>query len=1041
MHHRAPRGLQLFAILLVLFLGVAALVPLTARGAAQIVGIVSTCGGPLPFVDSATVTLVDVNGIVPPVTTTTDGGGSYVFNQPPTASYTISVNRSGWYSGSTTTPVRFDGTTTKSIDLCLTEYVSPPNPKVLAVTVMSGGSPIRGATVAAYQPTNPTGRIQLVTQGTTGTTGVVNLTLWPAVFTLRSSAPGFATVESSVDVSATSSVTVTLAGTSVLFGHVRDPDLVPISVGVVAWLYNPAAANTSISRLIPATVGGSLYQFETARTPNGAYTLIVDANGYRSSSQSVTVTGTPTLLDVTLQPATKEQYTTTVAYGAADWNNLTVWRNVTLNADSTLPGLDPPGLRNLRLQIDATLGNGDGTLSAGEITAFQNWLTAKGPGYVTTDGFFTTNSRSYNSTLSSFALSLSNTLGTPNAKVWINTTAQYKIKGAPPYIANGGKTYFVNLTMIPDKNVSVYQDYLYFVSFPKKYELNSTPSTISPAGAPVTISNYTTVTVDPGVWTGLPPAPATYQYRMVVSQSLQGVARAKVIAPAGKFNVVNATFTNYQAYVANNTTITFSAGDSFDPNGPASNNNFTWRFTPNATGWGLQPQYKYLQSGQYIVNLTMREGGGNLSFRNITIWADDQLPVARIHTNRTGAGSANGMKLKVDEGITVRFDGALSSDLAYLDNPNKDGKILDSGYAWDFNGDRVTDKTGRIVDWTFTKPGLFKVNLTVTDSVGWKGANATITAQVNDTKAPVPAFDILDPLKDWAVITSPIEQRTIALNASKSTDDYNTNATLNYTWTIPGPITGMSTQTNHTLWGSNVSFAWLEWNNSYKVTLSVRDSGFRDADPAKPNTGNFTRNVNVQIDPLLHADLRLEAGTLKVTPTDPAEGDLVTVTVNVTNKPGRASAGNVTTEVRTISGGVTAVVSSQAEWFDKNGNPKGADHTIPSDSTVKLVFTVRLYGQGNKTLQAYVFDKSEPYTWITPENKASIPINVRQPWWQPWAIAGAVIGVIVLFVFGMYFRRKVKAGEWRPLRGRRGEKGGEEERKPRREVKEEKKRL
>src|SRR5437660_442246 len=148
----------------------------------------------------------------------------------------------------------------------------------------------------------------------------------------------------------------------------------------------------------------------------------------------------------------------------------------------------------------------------------------------------------------------------------------------------------------------------------------------------------------------------------------------------------------------------------------------------------------------------------------------------------------------------------------------------------------------------------------------------------------------------------------------------------------------MSTQTNHTLWGSNVSFAWLEWNNSYKVTLSVRDSGFRDADPAKPNTGNFTRNVNVQIDSLLHADLRLEAGTLKVTPTDPAEGDLVTVTVNVTNKPGRASAGHVTTDVRTL-------------------------------------------------------------------------------------------------------RRGVKAGEWRPLRGRRGEKGGEEERKPRRKVKEEKKRL
>ena len=1039
MHHRAPRGLQAFAILLVLFLGIAALVPLTARGAAQIVGVVSTCGGPLPFVDAATVTLIDVNGIAPPRTATTDGGGAYVFDQPPTASYTISVNRSGWYAGSTTTPVRFDGTATKTIDLCLFEYVSPPNPKVLAVTVQSGGSPVRGATVAAYQPTNPTGRIQFVTQGTTGTTGVTNLTLWPATFTLRTSAPNLATVETSVDVSLTSSTTVTLAGTSILFGHVKNGNGTFLSSGVVAWLYNPSALNTSIARLIPGTVSGSLYKFETARTPTGTYTLIVDADKYLTSSQSVTVTATPQLLDVVLQPSPPERYATAVAYGAADWNNLTIWRNVTLNPDSTLPGLGPPNLRNLRLQIDATLGNGDGTLSAGEITAFQAWLTAKGPGYVTSDGFFTTNSRSYNSTLSSFILTLSNTLGTPNARVWINTTAQYKIKAAPPFIANGAKTYFVNLTLIPDQNVSVYQDYVYFVSFPKKYELNSTPSTISPSGAPVTISNFTTVTVDPGVWTGPPPAPSTYQYRMIVSQSLQGVARAKVIAPAGKFFVVNATFTNYQAYVANNTTITFSAADSFDPNGPASNNNFTWRFTPNATGWGLTPQYKYLQSGPYTVNLTMLEGGANISFRDITIWVDDQLPVARIHTNRTGAGSANGRLLKVDEGIAIRFDGALSTDLAYLNAPNKDGRILDSGYAWDFDGDHKTDKTGRIVDWPFPKPGLFTVNLTVTDSVGWKGANATMTAQVNDTKAPVPAFDIFDSSKDWAATTSPTEQRTVALNGSRTTDDHDPNTTLNYTWTIPGPITGMPTQTNHTLWGMNVTFAWLEWNNSYKVTLAVRDTGFRGNDPKKPNTGFLNRTVNVQVDPLLHADLKVDAGTLKVTPMDPAEGDLVTVTVNVTNKAGRATAGNVTTEIRTISGGVTTVVTSAADWFDSNGNPVG--HTIASGSSVKLVFTVRLYGQGNKSLQAYVYDKSEPYTWITPENRGQTTINVRQPGWQPYAIAVAVIGIIVLFVFAMYFRRKVKAGEWRPLRGRRGEKGGEEERKPRREVKEEKKRL
>jgi hypothetical protein len=86
-----------------------------------------------------------------------------------------------------------------------------------------------------------------------------------------------------------------------------------------------------------------------------------------------------------------------------------------------------------------------------------------------------------------------------------------------------------------------------------------------------------------------------------------------------------------------------------------------------------------------------------------------------------------------------------------------------------------------------------------------------------------------------------------------------------------------------------------------------------------------------------------------------------------------------------------------------------------------------------------VYDTSEPYTWLV-DNRASTTLNVRQPAWQPYAIAGSVIGIIVLFVFGMYARRKIKAGEWRPIRGRR-EKGAEGEKRPRREEKEEKKRL
>jgi len=1027
---RARREIEALAILLVILLGVSALLPLTAAAAAQVTGFISTCGGPAIPVPGATVTLVDASGIAPPATATTDGGGVYVFMGPPPASYTIAANQSAYYSAESGTPVRFDGSQTKRIDLCMYPHGTPTSK--LAVTVLNGATPVPGATVAAFQSTNPTNRIQLVAQGTTGSTGVVNLTVWDATFQLRTSAALLPTVESTVVVSGPTSFTVNLASVPlVLFGHVQNPSGAFLGSGVVAWLYNPLAANTSLSRLIPGTVTASFFQFETARVPNAAYTLIVDADGYLSSKESITIPGVSNPHDVTLQPAPPERYDTTVAYGTADWNNLTAWRNLTLNADSTLPGLGPTNLRDLRLQIDSTLGNGDGTLSAGEIAAFQTWVCGKGPAYVATDGFFTTNGRAYNSTAGPCGLTVSPTLTNPNGGVWINTTTAtpYKIKGAPPYLAPGAKTYFVNMTMVADSNVSAYKNYTYTVVLPKKYELNTT--TVLPTNAPVTTQNFTRFTVDPGVTSGKP------QIRMTVSQSLNGTARAKITAPAGKFYVQNATFTNYQAYVANNTNLTFSAGDSFDPNDHVTEANFTWRFTTNPvdTRYGISPVYKYRQNGTYTVGLTLRETGGNLSYRNITVYVDDQTPVARIRTNRTGSASANGVTLKVDQGIEVRFDGGLSTDLAY---PGKDGKILDSGYVWDFDGDGKVDRTGRIQNYSFPKPGLFKVNLTVTDSVGWKGANATMRAQVNDTKAPVSAFDILDPSKDWTAITSPIERRTIALNASKTTDDYDKTATLNFTWTIPGPIVGLPTGVaNHTFWGVNVSFAWQEWNNSYAVLLSVRDTGFGSG---KPNTGNLTRKINVQIDPLLHADLRIDAGTLKITPAEPAEGDLVTITVNVTNKPGRAIAQDVTTEVRSISGGQTTVVSSQAEWHDKNGTSKGADHTIASGATVKLVFSVRLYGQGNKTVQVYVADKTEPYTWITPENRASTTVNVRQPWWQPYAIVASVVGVIVLFVFAMYFRRKVKAGEWRPLRGRRGERV-EGEKKPRREVKEEKKRL
>ena len=1017
--HRAIRTLAVF---LVLALGVAALLPLIARGAGQVSGAVSTCTTVTPPVSGAVVSLIDANGINPTLTTTTNSGGFYTFT-PPSGSYTVSVSRAGYYSNATTVPKRFDGTSPTRIDLCL--VLQPIPAKVLKVHVQSAGSPISGATVAAFNISNPTGKPQLVRSNTTNATGDANLTLWAGVFQLRTSAPFYQIDQSNVDVSGTSSVTISLIAGIGVFGQVVDPDGNFLGSGVVAWLYNPSAPVTSAYRLIAGTVSSSFFDI---RAPPGTYKIIVDADGHLAYENTVTLPGVTNPYDVTLQPAPQEEYQTTVSYGSTDWSNLTVWRNLTLNADSTLTGLAPANLRDLRLQVDATLGDNNGLLAPLEITLFHDWLVTKGPAYITTDGFFTTNGRAYVN-VSSYTVTVDK-LDVPGSRVWINTTSKYVVKQAPPWIATRAKNYFVNVTTIPDTNVSVYQNYSYVVILPKSYELNTT--SIVPSTAPMRIANFTRVTIDPGVTSGTP------QVRMKISQSLNGTARAKVDNPVGKFYVKNVTFTNYQAFVAGNTTLVFSANDSYDPNGHLANANFTWKFTPNPLDvrHGIDPAFNYTRAGNFTVNLKIVFVGGNVTFRNITVIVDDQHPVARIKTNRTGTGNANNTTLKVDEGILVKFDGGLSTDLAFVGQP---GVILNPGYSWDFNGDHIADAVGRIVNHTFQKPGNFTVNLTVTDSVGWKSVNASLTAIVNDTKGPVAAFDVLDPSNDWAVITSPIEQKQIALNASRTKDDFNNLTALNFTWFIPGPIVGRQ-GLNNTFWGSNITFTWREWNNSYRIFLAVHDKGFPTG---RVNYGNITRNVTVQIDSLLHADLRVDGTTLKVTPGNPEEGATVTVSINVTNKMARKWATSVVTNLSATSGGQTTLVTSQAEWFDKTGNtPFRANHSIGPGETAKIVFTGQLFGQGNKTLQAYIYDASEPYTWLV-DNKASTTVNVRQPAWQPYAIAGSVIGIIALFVFGMYARRKIKAGEWRPIRGRRKERGGGEEgeKRPRREEKEEKKRL
>jgi hypothetical protein len=1040
MNPRGHRGIAAVLMLLALVLSAMALLPARAQASsAQITGLVSQCGSGTTFIGGAQVTLSDANGMLPSLSTTTAVDGTFAFT-PPSSNYTIAVTKSGYYSNNTPlpptpSPFRFDGSSTITVDTCLD--AQPASPGVVTFTVVNGANPtqkIGGATISAYNPARlPTPYSALVfTNTTNATTGVSVEHLWNASFEVRVTASGYLPFIQTMGITAPSSIQISMtAGVSVV-GHARNAAGQFVSAGLTGWLYSPSTPKYSGTKAIPAVVSGSLFSFSA---PAGTYQMIVDANGYTAYDQPITVTSGTLSQDVTLQTSPQERYQTTVQFGTRDWNNFTVYRNLTLNPDTTLPGLGPAGLRDLRQQINFTLGNGQGsgTASVEDQAAFQAWIAQNGPLYVTTDSFLLVNGKSFDSSITSYSVSVSNTLTTPGAKVWINTSATYRLKSTAS-ITYGQPKYFLNMTVYPDTNTTVYHNETYIVELPAAYEMAS--DTILPNPSAITTQGYTHITVDPGL-TG-------QAIQMVIEKSTVGIARAKVVGPSGKFYVVNSAYQNYQAFVANNTNISFSAAETSNPpSNDSTRDNFTWRFLANGSSipnpsnnvrYGIQPSFVFPLAGPYVVNLTAIGAGGNVSYRNISVWVDGQTPAADFKTNVTGAGSAIGMTLHINQDTIVRFDGSLSSDLAFT---GKTGIIPNSGYAWDFNGDRITDTTGRIVNGTFDKPGQFTVNLTVADAVGWKGANATMTVIVNDTQAPVPGFTILDPTNDYAPVSTLTELQTYTFNASTTTDNYDKLSALNFTWTIPGPLIGM-TGTSRPLWGVNITFGWSEWNLSYPVVLTVRDTGFGSG---KWNNGTLTKNISVQVDPAIHPDLALVVGTVKIDNANPESGQTITITVNVTNKAGHSVASQIYVTVTEGTGSQPTLLSPTWSLTDKNGNPLS---NLTSGATGTLKISVAVVGQGNKTLSILVADHKEPYVWVTSENRATEAIIVNQPAWVNYAIIGSVVAVFAVVIFAMYYRRKVKAGDWEPrFRRAKGGKdeGGKEKPKKEKEAKEEKKRL
>jgi len=153
---------------------------------------------------------------------------------------------------------------------------------------------------------------------------------------------------------------------------------------------------------------------------------------------------------------------------------------------------------------------------------------------------------------------------------------------------------------------------------------------------------------------------------------------------------------------------------------------YAWDFGDATTGAGAMTSHTYQQSGSFAVRLTISDGVNSdvSEIVTVTVLEGNVAPIADF-TVSTSIGIVP---------LAINFDAAISSDI--------NGDAL--SYSWNF-GDNQT-ATGVTTSYTYTTPGIYTVELLVSDGILTDSKTLVITAQ-EDT-GPITTADISLEYKD-----------------------------------------------------------------------------------------------------------------------------------------------------------------------------------------------------------------------------------------------------------------------------------------------------
>ncbi len=634
----------------------------TPTPSAEAFGYVKNQATSMPIAN-AMVCLVD-NDLGGQLCAMTGMDGYFHFNVYP-GYFELQISASG-YKGHDSFVSIIKGDVKNLGDILLT--VLPIMDKTLSGTVKSGVNPVPNAEINILD-----GDVS-VNSGMSNGTGAYAIITYAGTFTVEVKASGFfdKTI-TGVVISANKILPIDLIVVPVLknsvFGYIKDTAGVPIN-GSTVKLIDTTTGHSGYTVMDTTTAGG----YYTFNIYDGSFLFIVQAKGFQTDMKKLTL-GANHQEDMTLSVSDQEVLKTAIVFKD--------WTNVSLKMDSHFVN----DVMMLRYTIDSAFGNGNGTVTSDEVSAWLAVEQAKGPQAKDTEGMLSVDGTSFGIVDGTFAVAVHGAEGDILASTEVLVTKSANFTAKAP------------IATLKNHTVK------YNAAFDNKVTDNTTDLTV-PTGWEarhidaeyVSVSGTFTVTMNP------PMEMAGISSEMIVIN----VTGNKIpVADAGHNRTVKV-----------NVNQTFDASASSDDFGIS---NYTWNFGDSALAYKEVSVHKFaLPNGEnkhnYTVTLTVKDTAGVTNSTKIWVLVDGAPPDATFVANKT---------IATEDKDRIGFNASGSSDNIVPFKLN---------YTWYFGDGKFA--YGMAVNHTWVQPGTYNVTVNVTDAAGW-WANHTITVTIKDITHPI----------------------------------------------------------------------------------------------------------------------------------------------------------------------------------------------------------------------------------------------------------------------------------------------------------------